>query len=978
MKNKLFKFMSNNNIKILIISLLMLFMILPIFKNNNKNINLLTMISNKLFDSNYTEEIESIEIESPDYIDMEPGSWHIDKSARWTGTTTAQVTFDVSSIMKTDDNYKDIILVIDISGSMEGEKIDKVKSDSKELAEVILSNSNNNVALITYDNRSQIISEFTNDKDIIIELIDSIAPNGETNYNAPLKDVEQLMKDYEKQDNRDIVTLFLTDGYPNIDTPNQIATYNLLKEKYPYMKINGIQYEMGSSIKEELVEVSDIQWVANMQTLNNVLFETSISPNAYNQFEVVDYIDKDYFILNSIDDIEVSSGTVNLEEEDGMQKITWKLDDIYKTGFNQVMNINLNLKEQYIDSQGYYPTNTKEQVIYKLDDDTKVVKSDSTPVLKRGYNVVYDINTPDGCNIDNIIQVHYAYENVIMEEQHPSCNGYLFKGWEIVNDVKKINDNTFIMPSNDVIIKGTWSKHALTKSMDGTISKKINLYETVKLAADNNENAKVYRGKVTDKYDDTMTKDIYYYTGSNPNNNVLFGGYCWQIVRTTATDGVKMIYNGVLKDETIYNIDKISNSMLTNITNDNVYPYEYDPSTKNWISSNHSHSKTSTIIFSVGEQKEYILEYEISSEANYDIATIYKDGIQLKQVSGSSNGSINLGTIDSTNEIKVVYRKDGSVSSGTDNIKFSIGFVTDSERKYTCNNSGNDSQIGTSQFNPNYDSVAYVGYMYNKVYRWKSSSTASGVLYGNDIEYDGNNYKLINTSTTKNATHHYTCNNTSGVCSIVRYYHYGNYYIELSDGINLPNALNEMLYASDVNKTDSTVKNKIDTWYQNNLLNYSNYLEDTVFCNDRIITDLGAWDPNGDINGGLYFGASERYSANLECKNITDRFSLSNDKAKLTYPVGLLSTDETMLGKTTEKKSADSYYLKSGLRFWAMTPNNYYGMHAPCSSVLPSGAISGGGVGDTNGIRPVISLKANTAYLSGDGSKNDPYIIKTN
>lgn len=321
MKNKLFKFMSNNNIKILTISLLVLFMMLPIFKKNNKNINLFTMISNKLFDSNYTEEIESIEIESPDYIDMEPGSWHIDKSARWTGIDTAQVTFDVSSIMKIDENYKDIILVIDISGSMEGEKIDKVKSDSKELAEVILSNSNNNVALITYDNRSQIISDFTNDKDIIIELIDSIAPNGETNYIAPLKDVEQLIRNYEKQDNRDIVTLFLTDGYPNIDTPNQIATYNLLKEKYPYMKINGIQYEMGSSIKEELVEVSDIQRVADIQTLNNVLFEASISPVAHNKFEVVDYIDKDYFILNSIDDIEESNGIVNLEEEDGMQKV---------------------------------------------------------------------------------------------------------------------------------------------------------------------------------------------------------------------------------------------------------------------------------------------------------------------------------------------------------------------------------------------------------------------------------------------------------------------------------------------------------------------------------------------------------------------------------------------------------------------------------------------------------------------------------
>lgn len=38
---------------------------------------------------------------------------------------------------------------------------------------------------------------------------------------------------------------------------------------------------------------------------------------------------------------------------------------------------------------------------------------------------------------------------------------------------------------------------------------------------------------------------IYYYRGAVDNNNVFFGGYCWKIVRTTSTGGIKMIYNGV-------------------------------------------------------------------------------------------------------------------------------------------------------------------------------------------------------------------------------------------------------------------------------------------------------------------------------------------------------------------------------------------------------------------------------------------------
>ena len=31
-------------------------------------------------------------------------------------------------------------------------------------------------------------------------------------------------------------------------------------------------------------------------------------------------------------------------------------------------------------------------------------------------------------------------------------------------------------------------------------------------------------------------------------NNVLFAGQCWQMIRTTDTGGVKMIYNGEAED----------------------------------------------------------------------------------------------------------------------------------------------------------------------------------------------------------------------------------------------------------------------------------------------------------------------------------------------------------------------------------------------------------------------------------------------
>ncbi len=49
-------------------------------------------------------------------------------------------------------------------------------------------------------------------------------------------------------------------------------------------------------------------------------------------------------------------------------------------------------------------------------------------------------------------------------------------------------------------------------------------------------------------YTFASTKDdvypVHYYRGAVTDNNVKFGGFCWKIVRTTSTGGVKLIYNG--------------------------------------------------------------------------------------------------------------------------------------------------------------------------------------------------------------------------------------------------------------------------------------------------------------------------------------------------------------------------------------------------------------------------------------------------
>lgn len=69
------------------------------------------------------------------------------------------------------------------------------------------------------------------------------------------------------------------------------------------------------------------------------------------------------------------------------------------------------------------------------------------------------------------------------------------------------------------------------------------IYTTVKTAITTNGRGSTYSGSHQDSVDGSGTKAIYYYTNGT-YNNVIFGNFCWKIVRTTDTGGVKIIYNG--------------------------------------------------------------------------------------------------------------------------------------------------------------------------------------------------------------------------------------------------------------------------------------------------------------------------------------------------------------------------------------------------------------------------------------------------
>ena len=490
------------------------------------------------------------------------------------------------------------------------------------------------------------------------------------------------------------------------------------------------------------------------------------------------------------------------------------------------------------------------------------------------------------------------------------------------------------------------------------------------------------------KYTFASTKDdkypVHYYRGEVNNNFVKFGGFCWRAVRTTGAGGTKLIYSGIPEEK--FEMVNTPQSDYSNITNNDGWTFDTNDNSWN-ISITDGNSKE--ISFSVPNGTYTMKVTGTTGSSSGGSWYFYKDGSTVNGGGGGGGQAINSSytyeNLTSSNVVKFGYS--GSSTSESP-IVFKIQMQTKGESLGEgCPESGTATQLtNTSAFNTNYNSPAYNGYMYGTVYTYKSGAATSGSKYGKSFIYNNGTYTLTDTSTTKDNTHHYTCNNTTGTCSTVRFYYYGNYYIELTGGKSVSDAIEEM----QTNTNDSTIKTAIDSWYSNNMTSYTNKLEDAPWCNDRSMqTTTNVWNENGSLSEYLYYGANGRvgythdsinptYKPSLNCSNKNDTFSVNtkNGNGKLQYPVALLTADElTMAGSGSSGYSATSY-LNTNQYWWSLSPSAFSYIGANEFYLSSDGHMSTNRVDLANGVRPSLSLKLGTIVKDGDGTYLKPMIVE--
>ncbi|MBR2678103.1 MAG: hypothetical protein IKE63_01675 [Bacilli bacterium] len=612
-----------------------------------------------------------------------------------------------------------------------------------------------------------------------------------------------------------------------------------------------------------------------------------------------------------------------------------------------------------------------------------------------------------------------------------------------------------------------------------------------------------YTGEHHDSFTVEPTKKIYHWWANNDTdgtaiqdkNNVIFANHCWQMIRTTDTGGVKMVYNGEAENNqclntrgnhvgygsstttqllptyyygTSYTYDSTNNvfSLDGTITTGTIQTGQYtckqttstgtcgtlylvdkfSGGTTYYVATLNANSQYSQFGKIAYNQKTelpayvgymynttfpynniYAKHYNIafSAEATIQDTWYYSTAIDYgnivsnqytlinpqlvsdlndysnlvgKYILGSGESGSDTGAIYvlSVEENKISFRelRDGDISTS-----LTIGdSYTESEGIYTLTNPVNISYIdwftNVSDYNiykgkylcdGNNNSCSNLKRICSSRNPSKTGyyyfSSQDAYFYSESISYNNAVYTLtgdikkiwdVELSTEQELlnNHHYTCFSNETTCTSVNYVYY--YYaatistIKLNGVENVSIALDNMISSDTVNQVNSSIKTGVDAWYKKYMTNYTSQLEDVVFCNDRSINKLGGWDSsNGSIKKQLEFNQS--YNS-LFCNNETDKFSIANNKAKLTYPVGLLEYPEITL-------PFNSNINKSGAEYWLISPRefNYY---AGVRSVSASGGISGAQSTISFGLRPAISLKPGTEYVSGTGSMADPYIVQ--
>ncbi|HSY62061.1 MAG TPA: VWA domain-containing protein, partial [Cytophaga sp.] len=130
----------------------------------------------------------------------------------------AQEVIQVTNPAATKIKQISLVLTMDISGSMLGPNIELAKSAAKAIVNKLPLDISE-CAITSFDDASFVNTDFTRDKNRLVQTINALTPAGGTNYNKGLNKTNAGGLDILKNGLHEKVLIFLTDGYGEVDSP---------------------------------------------------------------------------------------------------------------------------------------------------------------------------------------------------------------------------------------------------------------------------------------------------------------------------------------------------------------------------------------------------------------------------------------------------------------------------------------------------------------------------------------------------------------------------------------------------------------------------------------------------------------------------------------------------------------------------------------------------------------------------------------
>ena len=314
----------------------------------------------------------------------------------------------------------------------------------------------------------------------------------------------------------------------------------------------------------------------------------------------------------------------------------------------------------------------------------------------------------------------------------------------------------------------------------------------------------------------------------------------------------------------------------------------------------------------------------------------------------------------------------------------------------TTSDTGMATTIGNSPYNSKYWDSTYLGYKYNEQFSIHADAEATKYdwftatqkyNFGTNYVFNEQTKKFTLTGDIQELTwkdNHdeivganlYTCLNTG--CNVI--YKIVSYSND-NEMLVQPISYSSNSYTEAVtNATNSVVKNKLDEWYKSNLINYTNYLSNETFCNDRSVSSGTGY----KLDSYTIYKTNDRLittkSPSLKCNQDNDKFTLTNESAKLDYPVALITADEVSFAGGVSTVENNSYYLYNGNYFWTLSPSKFASNVSDARAwfVMNSGSLySEFDITHSIGVRPVINLRSDVQITRGDGTSLNPYVIQS-